>query len=165
MSAPRGDRAKVTLFVAVPPSVAFAVFTEDIDRWWKRGVKFRPSGKSVGKLVFEPGVNGRLFETYRLGESERCIEVGRIVTWEPPGRLLFEWRNTNFAPHEKTEVEVRFDVAPGGTQVVLEHRGWSSLPLGHPARHGLEGAAFQGMIGMWWTDLLGAFRERAQEAQ
>lgn len=162
MSAPRGDRAKVTLFVAVPPAVAFSVFTEDIDRWWKRGVKFRASGRNVGKLCFEPGVGGRLFETFTIGESEQLVEVGRIVTWEPPGRLLFEWRNSNFAPHEKTEVEVRFDAAPGGTQVVLEHRGWSSLPAGHPARHGLEGAAFIGMIGMWWSELLGALRERLE---
>jgi uncharacterized protein YndB with AHSA1/START domain len=160
----KGDKAKVTLFVAVPPEVAFDVFTREVDLWWKRGLKFRHSGRHAGKLAFEGGVGGRLFETYTVAGEERMMEVGHIVAWDPPAHLQFEWRNANFAPHEKKEVEVRFTPASGGTQVSLEHRGWSTLPAGHPARHGLEGAAFSGMIGMWWSELLGAFRNHAEPA-
>ena len=29
-----GDRASASVFVAVPPTDAFAIFTTEIDRWW-----------------------------------------------------------------------------------------------------------------------------------
>jgi hypothetical protein len=83
-----------------------------------------------------------------------------VQVWEPPGRLQFTWSNRNFAPHERTEVEVRFALREGGTQVSVEHRGWSTLPEGHPARHGQDGPAFIRTIGMWWADVLLPYRER-----
>jgi uncharacterized protein YndB with AHSA1/START domain len=155
-----GDRARATVFVRVEPELAFEVFTSDIDRWWRRGIKFRHSGKQAGVLHFEPGLGGRLFETFEVNREQRLIVVGSITAWEPPARVQFEWRNANFAPHESTEVEVRFIAKNGGTEVSVEHRGWSALRPGHPARHGLEGAAFSGMIGMWWGELMTAYRER-----
>jgi uncharacterized protein YndB with AHSA1/START domain len=160
---PRGDRAKVTLFVKVTPEVAFDVFTREVDLWWRRGPKFRASGRYAGTLAFEPGVGGRLFETFDADGEPRTAVVGRILTWEPPARLQFEWRNSNFAPHERTEVDVRFAAAPGGTQVSVEHRGWSTLPPDHPARHGLEGELFIAMIGRWWGELLTPLRERLSD--
>jgi len=33
-----GDQVRVTVLVAVDPEVAFKVFTEEIDQWWRRGV-------------------------------------------------------------------------------------------------------------------------------
>jgi uncharacterized protein YndB with AHSA1/START domain len=163
MSGAKGDKARVTVFVAVTPRVAFDVFTQEIDLWWKRGPKFRHSGRHAGTLTFESGPGGRLFETYGDGGTTHTAVVGRVTVWEPAARLVFEWRNENFQPHEKTEVDIRFDAADGGTRVVLEHRGWSALPAGHPARHGLEGAAFSAMIGMWWSELLGALRARVAD--
>jgi uncharacterized protein YndB with AHSA1/START domain len=154
-----GDKAKVSLLVEVAPAIAFDVFTREIDLWWKRGPKFRHSGRHAGQLQLEPGVGGRLFETFRVGAASNTVEVGRVSVWEPPARLVFSWRNSNFAPHEQTEVEVRFDDAPGGTMVSVEHRGWSSLPPDHPARHGLADLQFSGMMGMWWAELLGALRD------
>lgn len=50
-----GDRVRVSIRVEVEPRVAFQVFTEEIDLWWRRGVPFRPSGKAAGVLHFEPG--------------------------------------------------------------------------------------------------------------
>src|SRR4029453_10334200 len=41
--------------------------------------------------------------------------AGRVRVWEPPARLVFEWRAVNFAPEEKTEVEVTFEARTGGT--------------------------------------------------
>jgi uncharacterized protein YndB with AHSA1/START domain len=157
-----GDRAKVTLYVAVPPAVAFEVFTRQIDLWWRRGPKFRHSGRHAGKLTFEERAGGRLFETYAVDGNEQLVEIGRVTTWEPPARVAFDWRNATFAPRENTHVEVRFDAAGEGTNVSVEHTGWSTLPAGHPARHGLEGAAFSASLGMWWNDVLAAFRDHAR---
>jgi len=36
-AAPSGDRARVTVSVAVPPHEAFRLFTDEIGLWWRRG--------------------------------------------------------------------------------------------------------------------------------
>jgi uncharacterized protein YndB with AHSA1/START domain len=152
-----GDAARVTISVAVDPRVAFEVFTREVDLWWRKGPRFRPSGSTVGVLTFEPGVGGRLFETV----GERVIVAGTITVWEPAARLAFEWRNTNFAPAEKTFVDIRFEPSSNGTRVTVEHRGFAALPPEHPARHGNQGAAMSRMMGMWWSDLLRGYVDRS----
>jgi hypothetical protein len=42
------ETARVSVSVAVPLAVAFEIFTRDIDRWWRRGVKFRHAGRRAG---------------------------------------------------------------------------------------------------------------------
>ncbi len=159
MSATAGDSAAASVYVAVAIEDAFDVFTNEIDLWWRHGAKFRIAGKRLGKLTFEPRLGGRLFETVELSSGSRTFHVGSVVEWDPPRRLALEWRNVNFKPHEKTFVEVTFTPRGDGTMVRVEHRGWSALPKDHPARHGLEGAAFARMIGLWWGDLLTSLRE------
>jgi uncharacterized protein YndB with AHSA1/START domain len=154
-----GDAARAEVFVAVPPDVAFEVFTGEIDRWWGTGPRYRLQGRGRSLLCFEPGVNGRLFEKYDDGKSPRVHEIGRVTVWEPGARLEFEWRNASFSPDQKTIVEVRFEPLREGTRVTVHHHGWSSLPDGHPARHGVEGADFSRTIGMWWGKLLTMLRE------
>lgn len=154
-----GDSAAASVYVAVSVQDAFEVFTEEIDLWWRRGQKFRNAGGRPGYLALEPRLGGRLFETVEFSEGERTFVVGSVVVWEPPHRLALEWRNVNFKPHEKTRVDVTFTPSGTGTMVRVEHRGWSALPDDHPARHGLAGAAFARMIGMWWGDLLSSLRE------
>jgi uncharacterized protein YndB with AHSA1/START domain len=90
------------------------------------------------------------------------FEVGRVTAWQPPSRLVLEWRNVNFAPSERTEIEVVFEPAGGGTRVTVQHRGWAALRPDHPARHNLAGPAFSRMIGLWWGDQLTALRELAE---
>lgn len=162
MSGKPGDEARVTVQVGVAPAQAFGIFTREIDVWWRRGVRYRASGRHAGVLHFEAGVGGRLFETFSIDGQEQLVVVGTITAWEPPDRFVFDWRNATFAPHEKTEVEVRFEAAGDGTRVTVAHRGWSALPPDHPARHGLSPSPFIAMIGMWWGDLMGALRRHAQ---
>lgn len=154
-----GDAARVSVFVAIPPVDAFRIFTHEIDLWWRTGPKFRIAGKRRGKLVFEEGPDGRLFETFELPTGPRTFEVGRVTLWDPPARLELEWRGVNYEPHEKTFVEVAFTAQGNGTLVSVTHRGWSALPADHPARHGNTGAAMSRMIGLWWGELMSAFRE------
>ena len=158
-----GDRARATTFVAVDPLDAFEVFTEETELWWRRGPRFRFGGKRRGTLTFEPGPGGRLFEAFSDAPTD-VFEVGRVLVWEPGARLVMEWRLTNFAPGERTEVEVRFEPTNGGTMVTVEHRGWSALREDHPARHGESGAILVARIGEWWGALLLAMRTRALTA-
>ena len=159
MTAPPGDRATVSVFVAVPPADAFDVFTREIDLWWRKGPKFRIGARRPGVLTFEPGVGGRLLESVDLPSGPRAFTVGLVTAWEPPARLEFEWRGVNFEPDEKTVVEVTFAAQRAGTLVTVQHRGWSALPEGHPARHGLVGPDLSRMIGLWWGELLSSLRE------
>ncbi|HVO49387.1 MAG TPA: SRPBCC domain-containing protein [Thermoanaerobaculia bacterium] len=160
---PPGDSARVSVFVDVPPAAAWDVFTKETDLWWRQGPRFRIAGMRRGALGFEPGPGGRLFETWGAPPDARTHTVGRILAWEPPSLLELEWRGVNFKPGESTRVTVRFVPRGDGTLVTVHHAGWSALPADHPARHGLQGAAFARMIGLWWGDLLTALREHAAE--
>jgi uncharacterized protein YndB with AHSA1/START domain len=157
VSAP-GDRARVTVRVAVEPQVAFTVFTEEIDRWWRHGPRYRLGKGAVGKLAIEPGLGGRITETYGKG-GRKVHDVGKVTVWEPPARLAFEWRSITFEPDEVTTVEVSFTASGEGTEVTLEHRGWSAIRGDHPVRHGAVGAEFMRSIGLWWGGLLTSYRE------
>ena len=157
--APPGDQVTVSVLVAVEPAIAFEVFTKETDLWWKRGLRYRVAGKRPGTLQFEEGVGWRLFETFETGSDVKVFENGRVTAWEPPSRLMFEWRNANFAPGERTEVEVLFEPAPSGTLVTIQHRGWAAVRPDHPARHNLDVPAFIRMMGLWWGDQLTALRE------
>jgi uncharacterized protein YndB with AHSA1/START domain len=161
---PPGDRARVTVTVAVPPSDAFRIFTEDIQLWWRRGPRFRNAPGDAGLIALEPQVGGRVFESYSINTTEHVIEIGRIRVWEPPRRLLFDWRAANFAPGERTEVEVLFEPAPSGTRVTVTHSGWAAIRADHPVRHGHIGPAFSREIGLWWGGLLSAWQMRCAEA-
>ncbi|MEP6886655.1 MAG: SRPBCC domain-containing protein [Gammaproteobacteria bacterium] len=153
-----GDRARISVTVEVAPPLAFEIFTEEIDRWWRRGSKFRHAGARRGLLRIEPAVGGRLFESIDGDDGPLVYEVGRVRAWDPPRLLAFTWRNVNFAPTELTEVEVEFAPAAAGTLVTVTHRGLSALRSDHPARHGLQGAEFSRMIGLWWGEQMSSLR-------
>jgi uncharacterized protein YndB with AHSA1/START domain len=156
-----GDRARVSVLVAVPPEVAFRVFTEDIDQWWRRGPAYRAAG-TRGVLHLEPHVGGRLFESFEVHGTTKVLETGRITTWEPPGRLAFDWRSVTFAPADQsTQVEVVFEPRPSGTFVTLTHSGWAAIRPDHPVRHGEDTEAFVRTLGLWWGALLTSLRQRA----
>jgi hypothetical protein len=159
-----GDRARVSVTVALAPQQAFEIFTADIDRWWRRGMKFRHSDSPSSLLCLEPKLGGRLFESFDSQGRSAVIEVGRVCVWQPPRALNFTWRNANFAPHEQTQVDVQFEAAGSGTLVTVTHSGLSTLPPAHPARHGLQGVEFCRMIGLWWADQVTSLREFSSRA-
>jgi uncharacterized protein YndB with AHSA1/START domain len=159
VSPPAGDAATVTVFVAVAVEEAFDVFTNEIDQWWRHGPKFRNAAMSPGRLVIVGGAGGRLYESFERKSGPRTVEVGRVLAWDPPHHFSMEWRVANFAPHEKTLVEVSFRPSGEGTLVTVRHSGWSTIRDDHPARHGKVGADLSRMIGLWWGDLMSALRE------
>jgi uncharacterized protein YndB with AHSA1/START domain len=111
-------------------------------------------------MKFEPGPNGRLLETYADAPDDP-FEVGRVLSWIPGERLVFEWRQRGFGTNDVTEVDVRFEAIATGTRVTLEHRGWDTISTKHPARPGWQGEAFVTMIGVRWGDQLTSLRAHA----
>ncbi len=156
-----GDEARATVSVALPPDQAFRVFTEEVNLWWRRGRRFRNAPGAAGIVGIEPGPGGRLFESFDTEAGEQVVEIGRTLAWEPPQRLLLQWRASNFALHEHTEVEVLFKAVGAGTHVTVIHRGWAAIRADHPVRHGQPVPAFLRMMGLWWGDLLTALRLQA----
>lgn len=160
-----GDEATVSVLVRVEPGAAFRVFTEEIDQWWRRGLKYRIAGAGRGVIHLEPRLGGLLFESIETDAGTRIVETGHVTAWEPPSRLVFEWRAVNFAPSEKTEVEVLFNPSPSGTLVTLHHRGWSRIRPDHPVRHGQDVPGFIRMMGLWWGELMTSMREHIERGR
>lgn len=160
MSAP-GDQARASVRVGLPRELAFRVFTEEIDRWWRRGVAHRVMKGDGSVLCLEGFVGGRLFESFEGARGPRVVQTGTVTAWEPPARFVFEWRAVNFAEGEKTEVEVTFEPTSSGTVVTVTHRGWGAIRADHPVRHGQDVRAFLARLGGWWGGLLTSLREHA----
>jgi uncharacterized protein YndB with AHSA1/START domain len=119
MSAVPPVRKEVT--VATTPERAFEVFTDGIDSWWPREHHI---GKSpLKREVLEPGLGGRW---YGVSDDGSECEVGKVLAWEPPGRLVLAWQinaDWQYDASFVTEIEVTFTAeAPNLTRVVLEHR-------------------------------------------
>jgi len=107
--------------VGAPRDRAFAVFTAGIGRWWPKSHHIGAS--DLDTHVIEPKAGGRWYE--RGIDGVEC-EVGKVLVWDPPARLVLGWQITpewRFDPELITEVEVRF-IEDGATQtrVELEHR-------------------------------------------
>ena len=163
MSEPRAtDVVRVSTTVSADPERAFEAFTEEVDLWWKHGPRFRIGGTRESTLRFEPGPGGRLIEVYGAAGFD-VAELGRVKVWEPGKRLAFEMGGRDFAPGDPWPlVDIRFEPYRDGTRILLEMTGFEQLPSDHGVFHGLEGDAFHGMMGLWWSDLLVELRARIQ---
>ncbi|HEV2456995.1 MAG TPA: SRPBCC domain-containing protein [Ktedonobacterales bacterium] len=152
MSVPSRESVSATVEVALDPATAFAVFTEEIGRWWRPGpINWNDPRKAVG-IRIEPGVGGRWIEVYDAAKDEG-FECGRITVWEPGVRFAFLYRDAGHAIDD-TGVEVRFESIGGGTRVTLEHSGWERLDA--------ERASPSRETKRWgWANILGWYKEWA----
>jgi uncharacterized protein YndB with AHSA1/START domain len=161
MMPPASDQVTVSVTVSADQATAFAIFTEETDLWWRSGPRFRIAGKQPGAVRFEPWLGGRFLEEVEAPSGPRLFALGKITAWQPPERFHFEWQGVNFAPGERTYVEVVFETVPTGTRVTVRHSGWAALRPDHPVRHGQPGPAFIRTLGFWWGELMTSLRELA----
>ncbi|MGH9222403.1 MAG: SRPBCC family protein [Acidimicrobiales bacterium] len=120
---------RTDIVVNAPVERAFKLFTEQFDRIKPR--EHNMLGVDIAESTFEPRVGGRVYD--RGIDGSEC-QWGRVVAYEPPGRIVFTW---DISPvwqietdlDKASEVEVRFIAdGPARTRVELEHR--------HLDRHG-----------------------------
>jgi uncharacterized protein YndB with AHSA1/START domain len=130
------------------PERAFAAFTRSMGDWWPRGMTI--GAREHAAIVIEPRVGGRWYERDADGNE---TEWGRVLAWEPPGRLLLAWQIDSRWRYDaglETEVELRFEpLAAGGTRVTLEHRDLE--------RFGADAAAHAGQLRDGWPRLMEGF--------
>ena len=151
------SRVLVSLRVAAPPERTFAAFTEEIGEWWRPNGLFQFTNRDSTRLAFEPEPPEHLVE---IGTDGVRFEIGPVLEWSPPTRLVFGWRQANFPHDRSTEVAVRFDAVDEGTRVTVEHFGWDAIPQEHAARHGFPLSAFQQRAAEWWQELLGSLQRQ-----
>ncbi|MDA8060947.1 MAG: SRPBCC domain-containing protein [Actinomycetota bacterium] len=157
---PEASRVLVARRVACEPAEAFERFTAEIGRWWRPNPLFAFSPGRTGTVALEPGIGGRLTETYPDGSH---FVIGVVRLWQPPERLVVSWRLEGFPPGVETELSVSFErVAVGETRVCVEHFGWDALPPEHAARHGFPLPIFELRFAEWWQSMLAAHYPRTQ---
>ncbi len=107
--------------VAASAERAFRVFTAGMDRWWPR--EHHVGASPMARAVVEPRPGGRWYSV--CVDGSEC-DVGRVLAWEPPRRLLLAWQlaaGWQYDASFVTEVEVNFVAeGPKQTRVTLEHR-------------------------------------------
>lgn len=101
---------------------AFEVFTAGMSQWWP-GATHTTLKSPFKDAIIEPFAGGRW---YHVGIDGSQAETGKVLAWEPPGRLLLAWQldhNWTYRPELLTEIEVKFIAeGTGTTRVELEHR-------------------------------------------
>lgn len=147
-----------TVTVKASAAHAFRVFTDGMDSWWPRTHHI---GSSPMKRTIIEGFEGGRCYSEQVDGSE--CDWGRVLTWDPPHRLVFAWQITNdwkYQPDlaQSSEVEVRFTPNDDGTtRVDLEHRYFT--------RHGAGWDVHRNMVDTegGWLGLLQMFAARAEQ--
>jgi uncharacterized protein YndB with AHSA1/START domain len=141
-------RVSVTVDATAP--AAFDVFVARISDWWVREFTWSGPECLVG-LGIEQRVGGTAYE---LGPHGVRLDWGRVLSWDPPQRLVLAWqiapdRVPQPDPDRASEVEVHFHPRTDGTLVDLEHRYFD--------RHGPDGADYRRNMAVGWQELLDRF--------
>lgn len=117
---------KKELVVEASQQTAFDVFTKNIDQWWPKTHHIGSTPLKESVLETKPG--GRWYSIHEDGSE---VNVGKILTWDPYGRLVLAWQVTGdfkYDPELICEVEVNFIAeGPKTTRVKLEHRDLEKL--------------------------------------
>ncbi|MGW5669908.1 SRPBCC family protein [Micromonospora sp. NPDC003776] len=144
------DRFSLRCSLLAPASAerAFAVFTGSLTDWWVR--EYTWSGPdALAELGVEPRAGGMLYE---IGPYGFRSDFGRVLTWDPPRRLVFTWqigpdRVPVPDPARASEVEVLFlPEGPDRTRVEVEHRNFD--------RHGEAAEGYREALTAGWHELL-----------
>lgn len=134
--------------VKAPPPRAFELFTAHMGKWWPKGKTLGPHPHA--EIVIEPRPGGRWYERDAEGNE---TPWGRVLAWEPPGRVLLGWQlnaQWRYDPDFLTELELSFAaLAGGGTRVTLEHRNLE--------RYGVDAEDYAGKLRGGWPTFVGHF--------
>jgi uncharacterized protein YndB with AHSA1/START domain len=149
---------RIAVEVDADPGGAFSTFVDRFGDWWPHANSW--SGGVLEAIGIEPRVGGMCHE---IGPYGFRLDWGRVIAWEPPGRLAFTWqiemdRTPQPNPAHASEVEVTFEPIDGGTRVTLVHDAF--------VRHTVDGAAYRDAMASTdgWPLLLDRYVARVRRA-
>ncbi|HEX5540670.1 MAG TPA: SRPBCC family protein [Micromonospora sp.] len=143
---------RTTLYVPATPERAFAAFTGNLAEWWV--TEYTWSGpEALAEIGIEPHEGGMAYE---IGPHGFRADWGRVVTWQPPRRLIFTWqigpdRVPVPDPAQASEVEVRFLPEFGQTRVEVLHKRFD--------RHGEAATGYRRALTAGWRELLARYAQ------
>jgi uncharacterized protein YndB with AHSA1/START domain len=149
--------ARVT--VGMSAERAFDLFTRSFNSWWP--AQYHIGEADLAEAVIEPHPGGRWYE--RGVDGAEC-DWGRVLTWEPPHRLVLTWQidgrwQFDPEPANASRIEVRFTPdGPEQTTVEIEHSGLEHLVAGQAMRDAL-------VNGGDWRAVLDLFAKAAADQQ
>jgi uncharacterized protein YndB with AHSA1/START domain len=150
------DAVRRSVTVALAPERAFELFTDRMGEWWPHAGSHSLT-EEYTTVHLEPRGGGRWYERT---EDGRETDFGRVLDWDPPGRVLLAWMlnpQWTYSEDPYSEVEVTFvPDGEGGTRVELVHRGFERYAEG-----GEEMRAAVGSDG-GWTQLLELYAAAAR---
>jgi uncharacterized protein YndB with AHSA1/START domain len=132
---PKIESISLGVEVALPTERAFAFFTDHFALWWPR--EYTWGQEVLEDIGLEPREGGLCFE--RGPDGFRC-DWGRVLSWEPPHRLMLAWqisprREPEPNPAKASTLDITFVAdTPARTRVMLEHRDFE--------RHGTGAAEY-----------------------
>lgn len=147
MSSPGAQTVRESVVVPVAPTRAFDLY---VNRPGRTHPEEGQSG-APARIVYEPFSGGRWYE---IGPDGSEYEWGRVLTWEPPTRLVLAWMvgasTGEWAydpdPEHASRAEITFQPVDDGTLVTVVHTGFE--------RHGLGSGSIQrGVAHGWALDL------------
>jgi hypothetical protein len=142
--------------VKAPQERAFDTFVSGMGKWWLKSHSLLKSPQR--DVVIEPREGGRWYE---VGEDDSEQMWGRVLAWEPHGRVMLAWQLTGdwtYDPDFETTVEVLFTPDGEHTLVNFEHRDLERFGANAEA---IRGGYDTGMDGGWGS-LLASYREVAE---
>lgn len=113
------DPVRHELDLPLSAADAFALFTQDMARWWPLE-GHSCSGESAQQVLFEPRVGGSVVEVAADGKRHPW---GALSAWEPPHRFVMTWHPAQ-EPAMATRLEVCFEDTADGCRLRLTHDGW-----------------------------------------
>lgn len=148
MTATTSDLAPVTAQIEVPVDAETA-FRLYVSRPGRRHPVGGLSG-APAEIVYEPFAGGRWYE---VGEDGTQHDWGRVLTWDPPRRLVLAWMVDAGSgawafdpdPDRASRAEITFEPTATGTLVRVVHSGFEAHVDGASIRRGVGGG--------WSSDL------------
>lgn len=104
-----------SVWLAVAPTEAFRLFTEEAGAWWPSDRRHTGDPHSDIRIDI---ATGRFTERARDGVE---VELGRVREAVPPERLLIDFYVATGTDHP-TEVEATFSAEGEGTRLTIRHR-------------------------------------------
>jgi uncharacterized protein YndB with AHSA1/START domain len=101
------------IVLSCSPARAFELFTEHASEWWPPERRHTPDPTS--RIVL-----AKSGEFYERDARDHVVELGRVLEWIEPERLVLDWYPGTDAAHP-TRVVVRFLPEGNQTRVVVEH--------------------------------------------